>query len=87
MIAALLPLPPDPKTEMLERGDMSQTNFESGRINFAQRTQIIDQSRYESARWWRNVNRIMSIVGLLVIGAIVALVVVGFKQGWVIGSR
>ncbi|KAH8879391.1 hypothetical protein GQ53DRAFT_39691 [Thozetella sp. PMI_491] len=83
MIAAVLRLPPNPKLEMLERRDMSQTHFGSGQINFSQRTAVVDQSRYESARWWRNVNRFMSVVGLLIIGAIVALVIIGIRQGWV----
>lgn len=32
----------------------------------------VDEARYENARWWRNINRIMSVLGLLVIGAIVS---------------
>ena len=35
----------------------------------------IDQAQYESARWWRNVNRIMSVMGLLIIIAIVSLLI------------
>ena len=31
-----------------------------------------DEARHENARWWRNVNRIMSVLGLLVIGAVVS---------------
>jgi len=73
----MLPLPPHPKLEMLESGDAGQPEFRYP-------ARIIDETRYESARWWRNLNRVMSIVGLLIIGAIVALVVVGFQQGWVI---
>jgi hypothetical protein len=42
--------------------------------------QAIDQIRYNSARWWRNLNRIMSVVGLLIIGAIIALAVLGVQQ-------
>ena len=32
----------------------------------------IDQARYENARWWRNINRIMSVVGVGIIVAIVS---------------
>ena len=32
----------------------------------------IDIARYENARWWRNVNRTMSVIGLLIIAAIVS---------------
>ncbi|KAK6350742.1 hypothetical protein TWF718_003929 [Orbilia javanica] len=35
--------------------------------------------RWDNARWWRNVNRVMSVVGILVLGAIIALLVVGLK--------
>ncbi|KAK1751650.1 hypothetical protein QBC47DRAFT_307235 [Echria macrotheca] len=83
MAAALLPLPPHPGLDMIERGDDSQTRF-GRKAEFRQKTRIVDEVRYESARWWRNLNRFMSIIGLLIIGAIVALVVVGFKQGWVV---
>ncbi|KAL8734491.1 MAG: hypothetical protein Q9166_001391 [cf. Caloplaca sp. 2 TL-2023] len=34
---------------------------------------MIDEARYENARWWRNLNRLMCIVGALVIAAIVSL--------------
>ncbi|KAF3924985.1 hypothetical protein AA313_de0201330 [Arthrobotrys entomopaga] len=45
----------------------SFTTFEEGR-------------RWDNARWWRNVNRILSVFGILVIGAIIALLVVGLKR-------
>lgn len=31
----------------------------------------MDEARYESAKWWRRLNRYMSFVGLLVIVAVV----------------
>jgi hypothetical protein len=77
MAAGMLPLPTHPKLDMVERGDTNQPEFRYP-------ARVIDETRYESARWWRNLNRAMSIVGLLIIGAIVALVVVGFQQGWVV---
>jgi hypothetical protein len=33
----------------------------------------MDESRYESARWWRRLNRGMAVVGVLIIAAIVSL--------------
>lgn len=33
----------------------------------------IDESRHESARWWRNLNRGMSVVGILIIALVVSL--------------
>lgn len=35
--------------------------------------------RWDNARWWRNINRVMSVIGILVLGAIIALLVVGLK--------
>jgi hypothetical protein len=32
-----------------------------------------DESRYESARWWRNLNRGMAVLGVLIIAVIVRL--------------
>ncbi|KAI4200634.1 MAG: hypothetical protein LQ350_003774 [Teloschistes chrysophthalmus] len=37
------------------------------------------EARYENARWWRNLNRLMCIVGVLVIAAIIALAVVAVR--------
>ncbi|KAK6349726.1 hypothetical protein TWF696_006005 [Orbilia brochopaga] len=44
----------------------SITTFEEGR-------------RWDNARWWRNLNRVLSVLGLFVIGAIIALLVIGLK--------
>ncbi|MCJ1458390.1 hypothetical protein MMC28_008762 [Mycoblastus sanguinarius] len=76
-IAAVLPLPPRPEIGSAKGKDAIR------------RTQIvedlekqlgpIDEARYENARWWRNINRIMSVVGILIIIAIIALAVVAAK--------
>jgi len=34
------------------------------------------ERRYENAQWWRRVNRIMSVVGVMIIGAAIALAAV-----------
>ncbi|KAF3810649.1 hypothetical protein GCG54_00006557 [Colletotrichum gloeosporioides] len=80
MIAAFLPLPPDPHAEMEERDHRSSLLDEEG--DLPRRIAAIDETLFQSARWWRALNRYMSVIGLLVVGAIVALVVVGVKQGW-----
>ena len=36
----------------------------------------VDEARYENARWWRNINRVMSGFGVLIIVAIIALAAV-----------
>lgn len=81
MVAALLPLPPRPQSEMFE-ADTSQSRFGSVHPAFRYQQYLVDETRYESARWWRNLNRAMSVVGLLIIGAVVALAVVGVRQRW-----
>ena len=40
--------------------------------NFARQCDPIDEARYENARWWRNLNRVMSVIGALLIAAIVS---------------
>jgi ABC-type multidrug transport system permease subunit len=77
MIAAFLPLPPNPNVQMKD----AENNGVSHHVSKYQKY-VIDESRYESARWWRNLNRIMSVIGLLIIGAVVALAVVGVRERW-----
>jgi hypothetical protein len=81
MIAAFLPLPAHPKPQSLE-GNESPNHYNSVHPACRDQKLVVDETRYESARWWRNLNRAMSIVGLLIIGAVIALAVVGVKQGW-----
>lgn len=84
MVASFLPLPPKPALEMFER-DSSATGLgiaAQQAENLDQRVAPIDDTRYQSARWWRNLNRIMSVIGLLILGTIITLVVVGTQQGW-----
>lgn len=49
---------------------------------FEARVASIDDTKFQNARWWRNLNRVMSVVGLLLLGTIIALIVVGTRQGW-----
>jgi len=102
MIAAFLPLPLNPMTEMRERDvENSTSNLDSSNDyanDFARQFGPVDEIRFESAKWWRNLNRWMSIVGLLIIAAVVCsptyigrkaanslqvvLVVIGVREGW-----
>jgi hypothetical protein len=85
MIAALLPLPHNPRLDIqdLEKGKTRNHIPEDSEPEpFYRRVAPVDDSRYQSARWWRNLNRYMSIIGLLILGAVAALIVVGIKQGW-----
>ncbi|KUJ11788.1 uncharacterized protein LY89DRAFT_234471 [Mollisia scopiformis] len=84
MIAALLPLPPSPMRDMRER-DNSTSNLDSSNDvpnDYARQFGPMDEVRYESAKWWRGLNRWMSILGLLVIVAVVVLVIISIREGW-----
>ncbi|KAI0190092.1 hypothetical protein F4808DRAFT_31424 [Astrocystis sublimbata] len=85
MIAAVLPLPRTPQLDMQEL-DRNTTRFripeDPGSELLYRQIGPVDDSRYQSARWWRNLNRYMSILGVLIIGAIIALIVVGVNQDW-----
>ncbi|TGO51036.1 hypothetical protein BCON_0170g00040 [Botryotinia convoluta] len=88
MIAAFLPLPTKPVQEMRERedstGHLTQARDVESRGNndYVKEFGPLDEARYESARWWRNLNRWMSVVGLLIIAAIIILAVIGTREGW-----
>ncbi|EGO57599.1 hypothetical protein NEUTE1DRAFT_81294 [Neurospora tetrasperma FGSC 2508] len=88
MIAAFLPLPPNPKSEMLEKGTHSPEDpFDRSKSRLGFRTSInpispMEEARYLSARWWRRLNTGMSFVGVIIIGAVIALAVIGSQQGW-----
>lgn len=74
MIAALLPLPPSPMRDMRER-DNSTSNLDSSNDvpnDYARQFGPMDEVRYESAKWWRGLNRWMSILGVLVVIAVVS---------------
>ncbi|PVH85488.1 hypothetical protein DL98DRAFT_409156 [Cadophora sp. DSE1049] len=80
MIAALLPLPPRPIRNMSER-DNSRSNLDSSHDrenqhetpnDYTRQFGPMDEARYESAKWWRRLNRYMSFVGVLVLAAIVS---------------
>jgi hypothetical protein len=74
MIAALLPLPKNPMLQMQERDD-STSNLDSSNDlpnDYARQFGPMDEARYESAKWWRRLNRFMSLAGILIIIAIVS---------------
>ncbi|KAL8652005.1 MAG: hypothetical protein Q9226_004450 [Calogaya cf. arnoldii] len=69
---ALLPLPRRPVTGGLPEADAAP--------DLEKTLCMIDEARYENARWWRNLNRLMCIVGALIIIAIIALAVVSVRM-------
>jgi hypothetical protein len=79
MIAAFLPLPPNPMLEIRER-DHSTSNLDSSN-DYAREFGMMDESRYQSAKWWRRLNWCMSVVGLMIIAVVIVLVIIGIRQG------
>ncbi|KAI9793631.1 MAG: hypothetical protein M1833_000717 [Piccolia ochrophora] len=75
MTGALLPLPMNPLSE--EKRSVSNAGLEEA---LAINVRSADEARYYNARWWRNVNRIMSAVGVVIIAAIVTLVVLALRM-------
>lgn len=69
MIAAVLPLPPNPEEVQEVDAETASVLDQQQRFDH-QFGPVVDKS-YQKAHWWRNLNRIMSGVGTLLIGAIV----------------
>jgi hypothetical protein len=80
MLAAFLPLPLDP---MLDTHEWDHSISKEDISNdYSRQFGPMDEARYESAKWWRKLNRLMSIVGILIIAAVVSPleVVVGLSR-------
>lgn len=75
MIASFLPIPPQP--EMTQLPTPSQLDIER---QFAREIGPIEDKSYQKANWWRNLNRIMSGLGTLLIGVIIALAVLASRM-------
>jgi hypothetical protein len=71
IIAAILPLPYNPRLVMNVSKDGEPITPADIEKALDRDVGPIDEVQYENARWWRNVNRIMSLLGLLLIGTIV----------------
>ena len=54
-------------------GEDSQTDVES----LPSFNTFEESRRWDNGRWWRNVNRGMSVVALMIIGGVIALAIVG----------
>lgn len=86
MIGALLPLPKPSPLAMIQRdSSYSDLGIRTHSHEYERHIESVDELRYQNARWWRMLNRCMSVIGLLVLGAVVGLVVATVKQGW--GTR
>lgn len=78
-IAAFLPLPPKPKMspEMMEYESDSDVE-----VALEAQCMNLQQRRYENARWWRNLNRWMISLGVVILVIIITLAVIGTTTGF-----
>lgn len=77
IIASFLPLPPDPKIAFTPTASQAQLDVEQ---QFAQHFGPVDDKAFQKATWWRNLNRVMSGVGTLLIGIIIALAILASRM-------
>ncbi|KAL9116347.1 MAG: hypothetical protein Q9187_007128 [Circinaria calcarea] len=68
ILASLIPLPPAP----VLTPPVTPTSPDIAH-DLEKAVGPIDQARYENARWWRKINHIMAVVGILIIAAIVSV--------------
>jgi hypothetical protein len=71
--AFALPLPPKPNLDMEQVSRIPTPNIEA---RLQQKMDIEDDIRYENARWWRGLNRVMCVLGVVVVVLVVTLAVV-----------
>ena len=74
-IGSFLPLPDRPESSDLEKRMSSDLEGRTRRG-----VAVVNELRWENAAWWRNVNRFMGIVGIVVIILIAVLTVVGSEK-------
>lgn len=83
MIGGVLPLPKPSPLAMIERySSISDLGIRSREHEFERHIESVDELRYQNARWWRTLNRGMSVIGLLIIGAVIGLAVASVEKGW-----
>lgn len=83
MIGAVLPLPKPSPLAMIERDNsFSDLGARTHSHEYERHIESVDELRYQNARWWRLLNRCMSVIGLLIIGAVIGLVIASIRQGW-----
>ncbi|KAK2743479.1 hypothetical protein FQN55_007250 [Onygenales sp. PD_40] len=72
LIASFLPLPPQ-ISQINQEATTSRPDLENA---FQNRVVLVDELRHENARWWRNLNRCMTPVGVAIIVVVITLSVV-----------
>ncbi|KAG6045233.1 hypothetical protein E4U17_000243 [Claviceps sp. LM77 group G4] len=82
MIASFLPLPSVTGTELRENiHSTSHLDLEQG-THIKKEVDEVRASYRDREKWWRMINRYMSIIGVFMIGAVVALTITGTQQQW-----
>ena len=69
-IASFLPLPPKPEYDS-KTPERRLSRLELAR-DLEKALGQVDGARYENARWWRNLNRWMAVLGIMILAAIVS---------------
>lgn len=84
MLGAVLPLPEPSPLAMLDNrnSSISDLGVRSREHEYERHIESIDELRYQNAKWWRTLNRGMSVIGLMIIGAVIGLAVASVKEGW-----
>lgn len=59
---------------------MSRQDLEA-QIRLEQKIATAQEIRYENARWWRNINRVMSLIGIVLIALVTSLAILGTRNG------
>lgn len=76
----MLPLPKYPQLIEKELQSTSQVDLPYDMGSHLEATN--QPNMFSRAKWWRDLNRVMALVGFLVICAFVVLIVLGVKQKW-----
>ncbi|OAA46652.1 hypothetical protein BBO_03207 [Beauveria brongniartii RCEF 3172] len=81
MIAAFIPLPTNRHLE--EKNLQSTSHIDLAEDEGASPSQLAKEiALYNRAKWWRDLNRAMAVIGLLIIGAFAVLIALGVQQRW-----
>ncbi|KAK5056651.1 hypothetical protein LTR84_012183 [Exophiala bonariae] len=52
------------------------------KLRLERHAQGVEELKFQNARWWRNLNRCMCAIGLVVIAVVIVLAVLGAKGAW-----
>lgn len=67
IVAGLLPLPPNPKAVEV------QSDEELSARDLERNLRPVEENHYQNAKWWRDLNRWMSVIGFIILAIIVSV--------------